>query len=285
MPKVIGCSQTVVDHEGLVINELSGNVATKDDTCSIGYVTVSEPTSEPWLTLDYDEYICLKKGLMELHYVDDGSEKCLKMKEGDTAFIARGERFRPVFPEGGTEYIPVCIPAFKPERCHREEGNDSAVTKKLLELHEEEETPTPKNDDDKDIIYHMCQKKLWSDAVQSRTAYYPPTFEKDGYFTHATAEPERLIRTANYFYTGTEGDWICLQLSRDALSSIGIITKYEGALPVGQTTASNKRTESKYICPHIYGGIPTTVKGVLTETFPILRHENGLFLKIVGLTE
>ena len=31
MPKIVGGSQTVVDHEGLTIDELAGNVATQND--------------------------------------------------------------------------------------------------------------------------------------------------------------------------------------------------------------------------------------------------------------
>jgi hypothetical protein len=65
------------------------------------------------------------------------------------AFIQKGERFRPIFPTCNVSYIPVCLPAFRPDRCTREEdnceeaaavasGNDNGinvVTKKLRELH------------------------------------------------------------------------------------------------------------------------------------------------------
>ena len=49
----------------------------------------------------------------------DGAE--LEVKAGQTVFIEKGERFRPMFPDGGTEYVPVCLPAFRPDRCIREE--------------------------------------------------------------------------------------------------------------------------------------------------------------------
>jgi hypothetical protein len=68
MPKIIGKAETVVEIDGLRINELAGNVATSEDTISIAHVTVSSPTSEPWLTLDYDEWLCVTKGKMVLHY-------------------------------------------------------------------------------------------------------------------------------------------------------------------------------------------------------------------------
>lgn len=293
MPKLIGSSQTVVNHEGMKIDEHAGNVATKDDSISIASVVVSQPTAEPWLTLEYDEWICVKKGLVELHFEDDDKQDAvLKLKEGDTAFIAKGERFRPIFPEENTEYIPVCLPAFRPDRCHREEDADtSAVTKKLRELHNNTETApmcpvsTSATDYDADVLYHMCQKKLWDEAVESQQAYYPPTFVKDGQFTHATAVPQRLIETANHFYTETKGDWICLQLSRRALEKVGIITKDERSLPVGDKDVSNSWLENSWVCPHIYGGLPTIeALGVLTKIYPITRSENGTFLRIENLT-
>ena len=303
MPKLVGKSSTVVNHDGLTIDELAGNVATSDDSLSIAYVTVSKPTAEPWLTLDYDEWICVKKGLIELHYQEpvSGEETVLELKAGDTAFISKGERFRPVFPKGDTEYVPVCLPAFRPDRCLREEEDQSnGITKRLRELHgmnkdtaDLKSSPdtvgmscsAPVDEATKDVLYHMCQKKLWEKAVQSGEAYYPPTFEADGYFTHATAVPLRLIDTANHFYTNTEGEWICLQLSRSALAKVGIVTKDEGGLPVGDKAVANDWIESRWICPHIYGGLPTLESlGILTEVFPMVRDENGKFLSIAGLT-
>ena len=53
MPHIVGASQRVVDHEGLTIDELAGNVATSSDRISIALVKVANASSEPWLTLDY----------------------------------------------------------------------------------------------------------------------------------------------------------------------------------------------------------------------------------------
>jgi len=114
-------------------------------------------------------------------------------------------------------------------------------------------------------------------------AYYPPTFEKDGMFTHATAVPQRLIETANHFYMDVEGDWICLELSRNALYRIGIDTVFVEAKPVGETNVSN--TWEYWVCPHIYGGLPTTIKGIVTNILPMKRDSDGTFLSIEGLTD
>ena len=292
MPKIIGKSKTVVEIDGLKIDELAGNVATGEDTLSIAYVTVSEPTAEPFLTLDYDEWICVRKGKVVIEFQDkDGDDSTLEVNEGETVFVAKGERFRPSFPIAPTEYVPVCSPAFRPDRCHREEGEEaSEVTMKLLDLHgmkkDNESSNMTCEPTDSDVIYHMCEKHLWEEAVKSQKAYYPPTFEVDGFFTHATAVPERLIYTANHFYTESKAEWICLQLSRSALSDVGIVIKDEGGLPVGDTPVPDQIVENNLVCPHIYGGIPTIESlGALTKIFPMTRTENGEFLAIAGLTD
>jgi len=296
MPKIIGKSQTVVSHDGLTIDELAGNVATSSDTLSIAHVHVTHPTAEPWLTLDYDEWICVTHGLIELHYETEGQGmQVLTVQKGETVFVEKGERFRPMFPQGDTSYIPVCLPAFRPDRCLREEEEGASdVTKKLRELHgmeggsekkDEEEEPVQTDVPTKDILYHMCQKSKWEEAVSSGKAYFPPTFEEDGQFTHATAVPARLITTANHFYTQTTGEWMCLQLSRSALTNVGIVTKDEGALPVGEQSTSEEWEDKGWICPHIYGGIPTMSSlGVVTKTYKMIRDEEGIFLNIEHLT-
>lgn len=134
-----------------------------------------------------------------------------------------------------------------------------------------------------DTIYHMCQSQLWEEAKDNETAYYPPTFVKDGYFTHATAVPSRLIDTANHFYTCTIGDWICLELSTSALQKVGIVTRYEEAKPVGDTVSSTAFTA--WQCPHIYGGIPSNVPGVVLNVYQMGRDQSGQFLSIIGLTD
>ena len=53
--------------------------------------------------------------------------------------------------------------------------------------------------------------------------YFPATFEADGCFTHATHVTSRLLETANHFYQDVPGPWVCLQISRAALRTAGII--------------------------------------------------------------
>ena len=98
-------------------------------------------------------------------------------------------------------------------------------------------------------------------------------------FTHAAAVPTRLITTANHFHTGTKGDQIRLQLIRSALH---IITKFEEPKPVGQTEVGETWN---WVCPHIFGGIPTGVLGVVTSVYEMQRDAEGKFLSISGFTD
>lgn len=137
-----------------------------------------------------------------------------------------------------------------------------------------------------DVLYHMCQKTLWETSVQKATAYFPPTFEQDGCFTHATAIPDRLLATANHFYTLSNGEWICVALSQKALRQVGIVTKYEAPMAVGTTETNHEWAEQEYECPHIYGGIPVQIPGIVLACYPMQRDETtGQFLAIPGLTD
>lgn len=294
MPKIIGKAQRVVNIEGiLAIDEYVGNVGSQTDDISIAFVRVSEATSEPWLTLDYDEWMVVLKGYMEIHTeAVGGSRQVLTVKEGETVFIAKGERFRPVFPQAGAEYVPVCIPAFRPDRCRREEeggDNTSDVAQNLAQLHTDASSSTNKvasSTTTTPTVYHMCQQTVWEQAVASGKAYFPPTFEKDGFFTHATAVPARLMETANHFYTTTKGDWICLELSTEKLQEAGIMTLFEEPKPVGDQAVSESWKSNQWACPHIYGGIPTAKQlGIVTKTYEMKRDNQGNFLAVVGLTD
>ncbi len=59
------------------------------------------------------------------------------------------------------------------------------------------------------------------------------------------------------------------------------MTVFEGARPVGDTDADE---DWNFVCPHIYGGIPVHVEGVVTKVRKMTRSvEDGTFLGIDGL--
>lgn len=284
--RIVGAKENVVATDHFSIDECIGNVATKCDDLSLAIVTITEPTSEPWITIDYDEYMHVTDGLIEIYLDEDGVKSMTKVVAGQTVFIEKGTRMQVVFPCGNTKYIPVCLPAFKPERCLREEGTESDVSKRLIALHDNKTSKLSAEEvnakfDHISKVYHMCKQTLWVEAVSSGTAYFSPTFHTDGNFTHATAAPERLISTANHFYTSSKGEWICIELDRNELLKLGIVTIFEEAKPVG-ATETNKDWGS-WVFPHIVGGIPTHVNGVVTNILPMKRDDDGTFLSIEGL--
>ena len=209
---IIGTSQRVVNAPGLSIDELAGkshlnndnlvinsfpgNVATKNDRISIAHVKAAKGTSEPFLTLHYDEWICVLKGKIQFENVDGN----VTASVGDTVFIREGTRFKPSFLED-SEYVPVCLPAFRPDRCIREDGDDEQgqkISDNLKSLHQNNKVNGC--DAPNDLLYHMTTRAEWEKAKADNHAYYPKTFEADGNYTHATGVPSRLIETANHFY-------------------------------------------------------------------------------------
>eukprot|EP00306_Pavlova_sp_CCMP459_P010416 CAMPEP_0185191958 /NCGR_PEP_ID=MMETSP1140-20130426/17678_1 /TAXON_ID=298111 /ORGANISM="Pavlova sp., Strain CCMP459" /LENGTH=303 /DNA_ID=CAMNT_0027758685 /DNA_START=20 /DNA_END=931 /DNA_ORIENTATION=+ len=277
---VVGTSTRVVDADGLTIDELAGNVASKSDTISIAVVNAKAGTSEPWLTLHYDEWICVQSGKVVIEL--PGGEDKVEVEAGKTVHIAPGTRFRPTFPMD-TSYVPVCLPAFRPDRCIREDEDAAGhkIAQKLKALHNSE-APTCRTSNTEDsapeVLYHMTTKAAWDAAKEAKTAYYPPTFEVDGYYTHATGVPSRLITTANHFYQDVEGEWICVAFTRTALREAGIYVRDEQALPVGDKAVSEEW--SQWVCPHVIGGIPPSV---VHAEFPMKRDDGKRFLSIIGI--
>jgi hypothetical protein len=71
----------------------------------------------------------------------------MEVVAGRAVYLAKGERVRWVFPEGGAEYVPICLPGFTPSNVHREDPDVAA----------------PVHDAHTDI-YHMVQTHNWEAA-------------------------------------------------------------------------------------------------------------------------
>jgi len=274
---IVGTKQRVVDAGSFTIDELAGNVATGSDRISIAHVKAAAGTAEPWLTLHYDEWMCVMKGAIKMEQADVAP---IEVPAGSTVFIPEGTRFRPSF-EVDTEYVPVCLPAFRPDRCIREDNCEegTAIAAKLRKLHNGDnvgvcrrtkENPLP------EVLYHMTTKAEW-EAAKVEGVYYPKTYEKDGYYTHATGVPSRLVTTANHFYQGVAGDWICVTFTRSALRKCGIHVRDEQALPVGDQAVGEDWGD--WVCPHVIGGLPTHI---VTHEYKMTR-DGSKFLGIEGL--
>ena len=135
-------------------------------------------------------------------------------------------------------------------------------------------------------MYHMCIKAQWEEVSKAGMAYFPQTYQEDRRKTHASMHAEKLLATANHFYMSSspvEEEWICIEVDPSCLlNKAGISTLVEEPEAVGGTSAESVTSTIRY--PHIYGGIPTSINGVVTNIFPMTRSpSDGRFLDIPGL--
>jgi uncharacterized cupin superfamily protein len=124
----------VVKAGDLTITEFFGRVASKDERLSACLAVVSAPCAEAYQAPDFDEYVLVLKGKLQLHQADGVTE----VEPGRAVFLKAGERVKWVWP-GECTYIPLCLPAFSPDNCHREQeegaAKDEACMARLHELH------------------------------------------------------------------------------------------------------------------------------------------------------
>uniref|UniRef100_A0A7S2X5W6 (S)-ureidoglycine aminohydrolase cupin domain-containing protein n=1 Tax=Lotharella oceanica TaxID=641309 RepID=A0A7S2X5W6_9EUKA len=261
----------VVAAKDIVIKEFFGRVGSRDAKLSACEVKIHSATQEAWQKPEFDEYVLVLEGSVELQ-MSDG--KKVSVSAGEGVFLPKGLRVKWVWP-GPCRYIPICLPAFSPENCGREEeeGNahakDGKAMRRLRELHAETLHP---------FLFHVAKKSLWEEAKRSGSVYYPPTYKKDGNFTHATADPTKLVDVLNHFYKDVEEEYVCLRMTSKTLRAAGVDVTFEETAPVGDTPAIDMGDQ---LFPHIQGGIPSSK--VVTEELNVLRAKDGTFLDIPGI--
>lgn len=262
MPRLVAAPTTVVKTTDVEINEFFGGASCNPCPFDISaaHVKAKGGWAEEWQTPAFDEYTILLKGRVTIEHSHGPP---VSVQAGQAIFMPKGERVRWVFTEPA-EYIPICLPAFSPDNCFREEGPTAAP---------------PAHDKHVDI-YHLVQTRLWEACKAQGTTYYPPTYEQDG-FTHATADPAKLLAVANYFYQDVEADWLCLKMTRATLEQAGITLKFEDPSPVGSKKALTASESGGERFPHLYSGIPPA--GVVVQEYVVRRSTAGEFLSIDGL--
>lgn len=261
MPRLVKAPTTVVETKDVKIDEYFGGASCNPmGDISFAHVKAGAGWAEEWQAPAFDEYTLVLKGCIT---IESTHSPPLKVGAGQAVFLAKGERVRWVFTEPA-EYVPICLPAFSPDNCFREEGPSAKP---------------PVHDKHVDI-YHLVQKKLWEACKASGQTYYPPTYEQDG-FTHATADPSKLLTVANYFYQDVEGDWLCLKMTRATLAAAQITLKFEDPSPVGNKKALTAAESGGERFPHLYGGIPSA--GVVVQEYVVYRGSSGEYLTIDGL--
>lgn len=123
-------------------------------------------------------------------------------------------------------------------------------------------------------IFHLCQKRLWEQALNTRQPYYPPTFWKDGRFTRASCDRDSLPMTANHYYQGVSGDWLCLELDPVQLRQLGIPI----AVHREQQQQRFGNRNGPVQCLKVFGGIPTMIDNkIVMNVYAMRRDGHGYF--------
>ncbi len=99
------------------IREFIGRVNSGTDEVSIAYMKSPEGWSEPGQAPDFAEYTLVLKGTLMIETKTERME--VKANEAVIAEKSEWVRYSSPWP-GGAEYIAVCVPAFSPDRAHRD---------------------------------------------------------------------------------------------------------------------------------------------------------------------
>ena len=97
------------------IREHVGVVNTGEARVSIAHMTSPPGWAEPWQQPDFDEWTVVISGSVLVEH--DGGR--FTVSAGQAVHAAAGERVRYSTPDGA-DYLAVCLPAFTPDRVHRD---------------------------------------------------------------------------------------------------------------------------------------------------------------------
>jgi len=98
---------------------------------------------------------------------------------------------------------------------------------------------------------------------------------KDGKFTRATVHKKDLVETANGYYQHVSGEWIVIEIDCKMLFNLGIPILAQDAL-------ESSKEKQPVKCLQVFGGISTTLPGLIKQTYKMKRSHNGTFLKVVN---
>lgn len=100
------------------IEEFVGRVNSGNGSISIARMKSPAGWSEPGQTPEFDEYTVVLKGSVHVRLAD----RELDVNAGQAILVNKGEWVQYSTPSvEGAEYISVCLPAFSPDRVHRDE--------------------------------------------------------------------------------------------------------------------------------------------------------------------
>jgi mannose-6-phosphate isomerase-like protein (cupin superfamily) len=101
-----------------IIEEFFGRVNSQTSEVSIAKMTSPSGWREPGQTPEFDEYTVVLRGELRV----ETRSAIHKVAAGQGILVNAGEWVRYSTPgEEGAEYIAVCLPAFSPQKVHRDE--------------------------------------------------------------------------------------------------------------------------------------------------------------------
>jgi mannose-6-phosphate isomerase-like protein (cupin superfamily) len=117
MPHVTASPTRIPVPGGKLIDEHVGVASTGTDAVSVAHMVAPPGWVEPYQTPEFDEITVVVRGSIQ---VDCDGEQ-YEVGAGQSIVTTAGERIRYAAGSDGAEYVAVCLPAFTPDRVHRED--------------------------------------------------------------------------------------------------------------------------------------------------------------------
>jgi ethanolamine utilization protein EutQ (cupin superfamily) len=102
-----------------LIDEYVGRVNSSTSDLSVAHMRSPEGWLEPGQTPEFDEYTLVLKGTLRVAHRGGHFD----VRAGQAVIAHKGEWVQYSTPEGA-EYIAICVPAFSPDKVHRDYSGD-----------------------------------------------------------------------------------------------------------------------------------------------------------------
>ena len=101
-----------------LIDEFVGRVNTGEERLSVARMSSPQGWVEPGQRPDFDEWTLVLDGTLRVEH----EAGVLEVRAGQAILVRAGEwvQYSTPYP-GGAEYVAVCLPAFSPDRVHRDD--------------------------------------------------------------------------------------------------------------------------------------------------------------------
>ena len=117
MPRLLTEATNIPVPGGKHIAELVGLASSGDDAVSVAHMTAPAGWTEPFQQPAFMEITIVVRGLVTVE-CEGVTHAC---PAGQVIITEPGERIRYGVGSDGAEYYAICLPAFSPDRVHRDE--------------------------------------------------------------------------------------------------------------------------------------------------------------------